>query len=367
MSFRFLLLISIFFLISDCVEPYGFRIVNDQSSLVIESHISNVSHNETKNYPSNGRYFNVKLSNTSDVINIKNSPVSYATIILYNDSGEYWMYTEKPLGSGVYYLFDDEFKASINQEYKLTVNLLDGRMYESSFEKINNQDIPKIGSIGFEEVIKQVYEYAAGEEIIVDKDGINVTIDVPRHGNENPIYYRWIFTPTWVFIAPFGHSSQPGYKCWVESQFYLKDYALLEDNVGGYKKNLFFLETTRNNRIYELFSVLITQYNMSQEYYNFWKELYEQAEKGGLFEAPPFNLKSNFTCINCDKNVSGYFAVVGEQARRWYFDKKELSYNVINTLKADCSVPFQDPGPECFNCLEYPFGNSTDLKPEWWK
>ena len=56
-----------------------------------------------------------------------------------------------------------------------------------------------------------------------------------------------------------------------------------------------------------------------------------------------------------------------EQAKRWYFNPKDLSYVVENTLRADCSVPFQDPGPECFSCLDYPFGNSINVKPEWWR
>lgn len=367
MGFRLLLLLSIIILISDCVEPYDFRIKNEQSTLVIESQISNVSYNETKNYPSDGRYFNVKLSVTSDVINIKNDPISYATVMLYDDSGEYWIYTENPVGSGVYYLYEDEFKADVNRAYKLTVNLLDGRIYESSYEKISNQDIPKIGSIGFEEIKKQVYEFAAGEEMIFEKNGINVTLDIPKHQNEEPICYRWTFTPTWVFISPFAFSSQPGYKCWVQNPLYLKDYALLTDNVGGYKKDLFFMETTRNERIYERFSVLITQCAISKEYYNFWEDISKQTQRGGLFDEPPYNLKSNFKCTNCNSHVSGYFAVASEQAKRWYFTKKDLSYNVVNTLRADCSVPYQDPGPECFNCLAYPFGNSVDVKPDWWE
>ncbi|MCK5470457.1 MAG: hypothetical protein KAI99_18170, partial [Cyclobacteriaceae bacterium] len=68
--------IILLLLTADCVEPYNFRIENNQPTLVIEAHISNVSFLETKDYPSDGRYFSVKLSYTSDVINIRNEPAT---------------------------------------------------------------------------------------------------------------------------------------------------------------------------------------------------------------------------------------------------------------------------------------------------
>ena len=106
---------------------------------------------------------------------------------------------------------------------------------------------------------------------------------------------------------------------------------------------------------------------MSEDFYTFWKELQEQNEGGAIFDKPPFNLHTNFHSITGDKKVSGYFGVVQEQARRWYFDIRDLSYYVENTLRKDCSIPFLPPAPECFDCREYSFGIATNVKPEWWE
>jgi len=354
-------------MMSDCIEPYNFKIINDQPTLVVSSYISTVSYEETKNHPSSGRYFSVKLSLSNDVSNINDTPVSAAAPVLYDDAGNTWIYNEKPIGSGIYYLNDDNFKAEINKAYKLQIHLPDGVIYESDFERTNHVPTPDMGKVYFEETSKLSYKIEIGEKVIRSKKGIEVGIEVPTNESRESLFYRWNFEPTWIYTAPFASIAEPTYKCWISSKYYLNDYMLLEDNKGGYNRDLFFMETTRNNRIYEEISVLITQYSMTEGYFNFWKEMEEQTKKGKLFDAPPYNLETNFHCVNCDSKVSGYFGVVEEKATRLYFNRNDLSYFVENTNKADCSVPFQDPGPECFSCLAYPLGESTNVKPVWWQ
>ena len=126
------------------------------------------------------------------------------------------------------------------------------------------------------------------------------------------------------------------------------------------------METVRNERIFHRFSSLIIQHSMTRDYYYFWKEMQEQNEGSQIMDKPPFNLATNFHALNGDNPISGYFGVVQEQAKRWYFDKSDLSYFVENTLYKDCTVPFQDPAPECFDCREYSFGITTNVKPSWW-
>jgi len=363
-SFIFIILVLV---TSDCIEPYNFRIINNQPTLVVEAQISNVSFIESKDYPSNGRYFKVRIAYTSDVININDEPISNAVITLYDDTDNSWLYNQNPEEPGNYYLYDDFFKVDAKRKYKLQIQLSNGSIYESEFEKSNNAIVPSMGALDFIETTIQAYDIEIGEKVIKDKNGIDVGISIRSNEQKKPLYYRWDFEPTWIYTAPFGSIARTDYKCWVSSKYYLNNTELLEDHIGGYRKDLFFMETTRNDRIYEEISILITQYSMTEAYYNYWKEMKEQTLKGRIFDSPPFNLYTNIDCINCDSSVSGYFGVVEEQAKRWYFSRNDLSYVVDNTLRADCSVPFQDPGPECFSCLAYPFGNSLNVKPEWWK
>ena len=77
-----------------CVEPYEFVIENNEPALVIEAFLSDKSFNETLDYPSDGRYFSVKLTTTTDVTNVRPLPVKSAQVQLVNDRGEVWQYTE---------------------------------------------------------------------------------------------------------------------------------------------------------------------------------------------------------------------------------------------------------------------------------
>lgn len=100
----------------------------------------------------------------------------------------------------------------------------------------------------------------------------------------------------------------------------------------------------RNERIFEKCSVLVAQHVMTEPYFNFWKEMKDRNEASSLIDVPPYNLRTNFSSTTGGKKVLGYFGVIQEQAKRWYFDRTELSYYVPNALRADCLVAY-GPGP----------------------
>src|SRR5690242_2747999 len=70
-----------------CVEPYEFVVRDNFPSLVVEAFIADKSYSETLSYPSDGRYFSVKLSRTGDVTNLRPVPVTGATVEVLSSSG----------------------------------------------------------------------------------------------------------------------------------------------------------------------------------------------------------------------------------------------------------------------------------------
>ncbi|MDH4091799.1 MAG: DUF4249 domain-containing protein [Cyclobacteriaceae bacterium] len=356
-------------LLTNCIEPYNFVVIATESTLVVEAFLSDKSFNETVLYPSDGRYFNVKLSETGDVTNKRAIPVSAAAVRLISDEGGAWEYTESDLvGSpGLYTLFDNDFKAKENVGYKLQITLTGEKTYESTWERMPSTAAPVMGEIGFTETDVQSYAIELDKQIIKTIRGMMANIQLPKNNTREPIYYRWKFAPMWIYQAPLPASSTAGSRCWVRSNLYLRDYEMQLDIAGEYTKDLFFMPTIRNERIFEDFSVLITQQSMTEPYYSFWKEMQEQTKDGAVFDAPPFNLQSNMASTDGVVKVVGYFGVIREQAKRWYFNHKDLSYFVENTLRRDCTVPFQDVAPECFDCREYSFGEAVNIKPSWWR
>jgi hypothetical protein len=235
-----------------------------------------------------------------------------------------------------------------------------------------------MGQISFQETERQTFVMEANERVLRTIREVTTNIELHQNTSGEVLYYQWKFSPTWIYKAPLSPgSTAPGYICWASDTNYLNTYALQKDLAGGYKKDLFRVPTIRNERIYEEFSVLITQYAMRDDYFAFWQEMQNQAEGNSLIDQPPFNLQTNFQHIGGDKKVSGFFGVVREDARRWYFNKGDLSYAVQNTLLADCLVDYGPPiggcpvpmppvACECKHCLDYSFGTTTNIKPAWW-
>jgi hypothetical protein len=359
------LLYFILFLATGCIEPYEFVIQNNEPSLVVEAYISDKSFKETLDYPSDGRYFTVTLRSTSNVTNVRDNPVQSAQVQLSNEAGESWTYSESV--AGVYFLFNDEFKAQEDVRYKLTIKLQDESVVESDWVHLPETVVPPMGEIGYKEEDIQKYIFELNEQVIVTAKGIRTQIAIPENTTGETIFYRWSFVPHWIYKPPFASGNSQEFICWATNPFYIRNYALLQVNgTENIKKDLFFMETVRNERIFEKFSALIVEHVMNEEYYHFWKEMQEQNENGAIFRKPPFNLHTNYHTVTGTGKVSGHFGIVREQAKRWYFEKNELSYHVENTLAKDCSVPFQDPAPECFDCLEYSNGTPTNVKPVWW-
>lgn len=358
-----------FLLITSCIEPYEFVVQDNNPALVVEGYISDKSYNETLLYPSDGRYFTVKLSITGDVTNTRPVMVSGAYVFLLTDDGDQWAYLETDPGvrPGIYTILSNDFKANENTKYKLRITLPGEEVYESGWEELPSIQTPAMSEIYFSENEVQAYVYELDKKVIKTVKGITANIDLAENVNGSPIYYRWEYAPMWIYIPPLSPASSAGGKCWVTDDNYLKDYALQMDLAGGYKKDLLFMQTVRNERIFEDFSLLVTQQSLTEAYYYFWKEMQGQMTGGVIFDSPPFNLKTNLVSLSGDKRVVGYFGVVSEQAKRWYFNKSDLSYVVPNTLYGDCTVPFQDVAPECFDCREYSFGNPSTKEPTWWR
>lgn len=356
----FFSLLSIFFTPA-CVEPYEFEIENKGPALVVEGLLTDVSFQETLEYPSDGRYFSVKLSYAHNVVNEKSKVVSGAKVTLLSSEGGEWCYTEQEEGN--YLLLEPEFRATNEQAYKIKIVLANEDSFESEWQRLPAVEKHPIGDISFDEIYRDEYEIIAGEKLVRPKQGIAVKIELPKNSTEEAVYYRWDFDPTWIYIAPLLPPINK--KCWVRSKTYLYNYTLHRDNVGGYKREMFFVETYRNNRFYEDFSLLTRQLVINKKYHQFLEEVQLQSQ-GNINDTPPYNIITNLKPVNNSNRVVGFFGLAKETATRWYFNRWDLSYFVENTLKKDCSQKGLPPGPECYDCLAYPFGDAFLERPSWW-
>src|SRR5690349_15751609 len=205
----------IFLMIFGCVEPYTFTIQNDTPTLVVEGFISDKSYTETLSYPSDGRHFSVKVSHTGNVTNGVPIMISSAQVVLISETGGSWNYTESSTEPGVYYLLMDDFKAIPGVDYKLQVTPPQDNTYESDWESLPDAEAPLMGDIGFEEIEKQHYAIVAKEKVIETVKGITVKIAVPKNDSGDELFYRWKFSPAWIYTAPLPPPESPIRRCWI--------------------------------------------------------------------------------------------------------------------------------------------------------
>ncbi|MCK5781351.1 MAG: DUF4249 family protein [Flavobacteriales bacterium] len=366
---RYVLFILFIISVSSCQERYDFVIVNKTEGVVIEAFISDKSFNSTLSYPSDGRYFTVKLSKLSDVTNEKNESISGARVFIIDGDGNEIRYTENH-ETEEYVLLDKDFAAEPGQSYKLLVNLHSGEVFSSDWAQLPTSST-EVGEVTFIETSRDEYVWVDTDvKEFRSFEGIDVSVKVPKNTSGDMLFYKWDYDPYWVFVASMLDRDHPNKTCWVSSPYYLEHFNMQKDIIGDYSKKMFFVRTIGNSKIYEYFSVLIIQTVLSEEYYNFWKDFNVQSQNGGLFDQPPFNLPTNYSTENSEKSVNGFFGVVNENAKRWVFDKAELSYPVYNDLLEICILESELPGPPmgptpCDNCT-YAEGDSENKPPNWW-
>ncbi len=352
---------------SSCVEKFDFNVSQEDKGIVIQSFISNQSQFESVSIPHEGDFFTVLLSETSDVDNIRDVKLTGASVFLMNREGTRWDYVES--GNGEYALERPFFKAQNGVEYQLNVVLKEGDTFKSDWEMMP-QVANEIGDFSIKEVSPERYVSEADEFVIREIDGLNLYVDVPKKSGETNYHYQWSFEPIWQYSSSLAERiNSTKVVCWVTSSFYQKQFLLQQDSKGDFKKELFYIQTKGNERLYQYFSTIVYQDVVSPGYYSFWNDLQAQGDKGGLYDQPPFGLPTNFTAINSNRTVNGYFGVVNRATKRWTFEPYELSYAIENNLFDLCLLLDNEPGPkegQCYYCDEYNQGQATTRPPSWW-
>ena len=103
--------------------------------------------------------------------------------------------------------------------------------------------------------------------------GVTPNISIPTNNTGHAVYYRWKFTPTWIYIAPLANTMGSNNKrvCWASNPLYIRNYTVQLDREGGYTKDFFFIDIDGNERVLEEFSLLVEQHVMTEDNYYFGK------------------------------------------------------------------------------------------------
>lgn len=239
-----------------------------------------------------------------------------ALVLVRNEAFEAYFFQEEEPGL---YLSDPELIGVPGEMYQLFVETADGEQFESEWVEL--KPVPGIDSITY--VFRELQEDNNGDIPYALEIRVNT-----RDPENKTRYYRYEWIETWEFLMPIVSSFYPDeQKCWKSNRSSQITIATTDHlNTDLLEQYPIYAITTRDNRLAIRYSVLVTQYAMSREAYEYWKELQEVTQNTGtLFDPVPSRVEGNLSHLpDGEIPVLGRFQAEGATSRRIFIDRDEV-------------------------------------------
>ena len=222
------------------------------------------------------------------------------------------------------------------QKYRLRVKTTDGKEYVSDF--VAPTYTPPIDSIGF----------------TLNNQGIQIYANA-HNVNNNTRYYRWNYAETWKFHAKYQSfyifdgtdivvrtpEQQNIYYCYANnasSTIVLGSTAALSQDIV-YQAPITNIAST-SEKIELRYSILLHQYGLSKDAFNFYQNLKKNTEQvGSIFDVQPSTTAGNMHCVtNPSIPVIGYITATNVQEKRIFIDNSQLPRSWQPTYPYDCPL-----------------------------
>jgi len=171
-----------------------------------------------------------------------------------------------------------------------------------------------------------------------NEEGIMIYLD-SKPGDNNQ-YYRWSFEETWKVSIPvpkqFNYVNKDTFLPVAHFQQYCwKKHSSDEVIIGSVysgptgsvrKEPITFIASDKSDRLMIEYSILIKQYSISKNEYDFWNNLNKVNETGSdIFVSQPFSVISNVHNINNPtEKVLGYFQVTAVKEKRTFISFDQI-------------------------------------------
>lgn len=342
-------------LFSQCIDPLDLEgIVDGEPQLVVDAFISDQPE----------AYF-VKLSYSSTSLKgYEDEGISGAEVFVTDAEGSRYDFSDA--GSGIYESNPFEFQGQVGRTYQLHVRLPEGKQYISREETI--QPVPEIDSI-FARHENRPSITSIGSE--VDNWGMQTYLTTGT-GGDKPGFYRWDWQETYEFQSPLFDpmSMFPPPICYQSGSVVRRlniassaDFS--EDKIIGRPINFISKKTYKLQARY---SLLVTQYSLTERAYTFWENIKTQDESGGsVFAPPPSPIPGNIFNVNDDPEaVLGVFQVSAVRRKRFFLPRSEVPARPGGPPGGfgECGPGSAEIPEYCYDCSLIR-GTTTDRPPFW--
>ena len=297
-------------------------ITSSVSFLVVEGVINNSSDSTI-----------IKLSHTVNISDsVSSLPVPHATVAVQGDQNVTYPLPEIAQGKYV----TTNLNLDNAHKYRLIITTAYNKQYYSDYVPVLNS--PPLDSVYY----------------TLSNNTININTATHDAGNTVK-FYRWDYKETWIIRSAYlSYYKSDGYnvylrdfvndniyQCWTSdtsSVVVLNTTAKLKQSL--LTNNIIISFPQNSEKLGYSYSIIVNQYALSTEAYNFWTNLKKNTEKlGSIFDAQPSQINGNIHCSsNPAEPVIGYISAGTVASKRIFINHEQLPLTATNFSTANCEL-----------------------------
>lgn len=313
-----LVIVIIILSVYSCIETFFPKLPNKTGYLVIEALITDEV-----------RAYDVYLTRSITAVDSKPTYVKGATVNITDNTGR--IFTLKETTTGHYVTDSKLFTGQIGKTYSLYIKLTTGDEYRSeNCMMYGTSTIDRVSLARSNKFLEN------GTEEIT---GLSLRLDGQVAEKYN-CFLRWDLYEVWKFPttypqlytytppSTFTAVEVKNRYCWKSNRpTDILIHSFQDYGSGVVKdKELAFIRTAQSDRFNVRYSVLVNQYVISKDEYEFWSRLKSTTEEGGgIFERQPYAIAGNIKNIKKPGEVVlGYFQVASVSSKRIYINPGDI-------------------------------------------
>ena len=321
---QFICLVFLSSILVSCKVPYNPTLGAPHTNYLVVDGIINVGNDSTI----------IKVSRTTTLNNKATIQVETGANITIENDANATTYLLKPIKAGTYAI--GPLNLNPTAKYRLRI-VTGGATYLSDFVPV--KESPPIDSLSY----------------TTPATGLRIAINT-HDATGKTRYYRWEYDETWKFHSGFSSNwavsgskivlrdqqTQNIYFCWGKNNsadIVLNSTAkLTNDVVFDFPIDMV---PVGSKKISLGYSILVKQYALTEEAFNFWQNLKKNTEQlGSIFDAQPSQIQGNIHNVN-DRSepVFGYISAGTVQQKR------------LTTLYTDWPPSWSQGNPDYKNCI----------------
>jgi len=302
-----------------CVDKYWPDIDSYDKRIVIDGMITNQP----------GPY-EIKLSVSSTISRPEQTPYSGAQVIVADNTGNEEVFTE--MAPGIYKSSMDGLQGITGRQYKVIIRTSDEKEYASAFQELPNP--VKIANVFAEIESRETadefrteygYQFYVDSETAEQDSTYLMWRAIGTYKYQSDFLIRYMYDRRVITVFPQPDSFYTCYANDINTGIFTADLSKLT-SPGVTRFPLNFVNTN-TRRLSIKYSLLVKQYTMSLDAYNYYSKLSDvNTQQGALYAQQPYQIKGNVKNVSIEEEaLLGYFNVSALDEKRIFLERPPAS------------------------------------------